>query len=79
MTKVMDWLTANKLSSNISKRKYMLITNKHICTESLIIDVNSDRIERTFTHKYLGVIVDEKLTWKEDCKQVCCTISKCND
>ena len=27
MTKVMDWLTANKLSLNISKTKYMLITN----------------------------------------------------
>ena len=29
MTKVMDWLTANKLSLNISKTKYMLITNKN--------------------------------------------------
>jgi len=27
MTKVMDWLTANKLSLNIFKIKYMLITN----------------------------------------------------
>jgi len=25
---------------------------------------------------YLGVIVDEKLTWKEHCKQMCSTISK---
>jgi len=30
MTKVMDWLTANKLSLNISKAKYILITNKHV-------------------------------------------------
>jgi len=28
MTKVMDWLTAKKLSLNISKTKYILITNK---------------------------------------------------
>jgi len=27
-------------------------------------------------YKYLGVIVDEKLTWKEHSKQLCCTISK---
>ena len=76
MTKVMDWLTANKLSLNISKKQYMLITNKHVSTESFVINVNSNRIERTLTYKYLGVIVDEKLTWKEHCKQLCCTISK---
>ena len=46
ITKVMDWLTANKFSLNISKAKYMLITNKHVCTESFIINVNSNRIEK---------------------------------
>ena len=76
MTKVTDWLTANKLSLNTSKTKYMLITNKHVSTESFVINVNSNRIERTLTYKYLGVIADEKLTWKEHCKQLCCTISK---
>ena len=56
MTKVMDWLTANKLSLNISKTKYMLITNKHVSTESFLINVNSNRIERTLTYKYIGVV-----------------------
>jgi len=70
MTKVMDWLTANKLSLNISKTKYMLITNKHVSTKSFIINGNRNRIERTVTYKYLRVIVDEKLTWKEHCKQL---------
>jgi len=72
MTKVMNWLTANKLSLNISKTKYMLTTNEHVNTESFAINANGDRIERTLIYKYLGVIVDEKLTWKEHCKQLCC-------
>ena len=76
MTKVIDWLTANKLSLNISKTKYMLITNKHVSTESFVINVNRNQIERTVTYKYLGVIVDEKLTWTEHCKQLCSNISK---
>jgi len=59
MTKVVDWLTANKLSLNISKTKYMLITNKHVSTESFVINVNRNRIEGTVTYKYLGVIVHE--------------------
>jgi len=54
----------------------MLITNKHECTESFVINVNRNRIERTVTYKYLGVTVDEKLTWKEHCEQLCSTMSK---
>ena len=76
MTKIVDWLTANKFSLNISKTKYVLITNKHVSTESFVINVNSNRIERTLTYKYLDVTVDEKLTRKEHCKQLCSTRSK---
>jgi len=54
----------------------MLITNKHVSTEYFLTNPNSNHIERTSICKYLGVIVDEKLTWKEHCKQLCCTISK---
>ena len=53
MTKVMDWLTANKLSLNISKTKYMLLTNKDVSTESFVINVNRNRIERTVTYSTL--------------------------
>jgi len=76
MAKAVDWVTANKLSLNISTTKYLIITNKHVSTESFAINVNGNRIERTLTYKHFGVIVDEKLTWKEQCKQLCCTIFK---
>ena len=66
MTK--QWLTAKKLSLKIPKTKYMLITNKHVNTESFVTNVNSNFAERTLTYKHLGIIVDEKLTWKEHCK-----------
>ena len=54
----------------------MLITNKPASTESFVINVHNNRVEITLTCKYLGVIVHEKRTWKEHCKQLCCTISK---
>jgi len=76
MTKIMDWLTANKLSLHISKTKYMLITNIHVSTESFAINADGFRIERTLIYKYLGVTVDEKGLAKSICKQLCCTISK---
>jgi len=70
MTKVIDWLNSNKLSLNISKTKYTLITNKHVSTDSFEINVNCNRIEGTWDYNYLGVIVDEKLTWKENSKRL---------
>jgi len=42
----------------------MLITNKHVSTESFVINVNSNRIERTVTYKYLVVIVDKNVLGK---------------
>jgi len=53
-----------------------LITNKHVSTESFVINVNRNRIERTVIYKYLGVTGDEKLTWKKHYKHLCSTISK---
>ena len=58
----MDWLTAKKLPINFPKTKYMFITNK---------------MQTITNYMYLGVNVDEKLTWKEHCKQLRGTISKC--
>jgi len=52
------------------------IANKHASTESFAINANGNRIERTLNYKYLGATADEKLTLKEYCKQLCCTISK---
>jgi len=48
MTKVMNWLKFCKhtLSLNISKTKYMLISNKHADTESFAY-ANGNRIERS--------------------------------
>jgi len=56
MTKVMDWLTANKLPLNIAKTKYMLITNKHKSTESFATNANSNCVERTLIYKHIGVM-----------------------
>jgi len=53
----------------------LLIKNKHINTDSFEINESFNRIERAPYCKCLGVIADEKLKRKENCKRLCSTLS----
>ena len=65
LTNVMDWLTANKLSLNISKPEYMLLTNTHASTESFVINANLTAI--VLKHLWLTNIVTwYNCRWKTD-------------
>lgn len=54
----------------------MLSTNQHVNTDFLKIIVNGNRIERVLSYKYLVGIIDERLTWKENCKRLSSTTIK---
>ena len=78
--KIQQWLLANKLSVHyVDKSKYMIInSNKHIriqedCFELLMGGYD---IERTDQYKYLGVLVDEKLSWDDHIREVCRKLSQ---
>ena len=60
------WLQKNKLSLNYSKSNYLLInTEPHKSVKtSFTIELNGKSLERTKTVKYLGLYIDETLTWK---------------
>jgi len=70
MSKVMDWLTANKLALNIAKTKYIFITNKHVSPGFF------ELMQTVIVLKEL--ILTNKRPWcnKKHCKQLCCAISK---
>ena len=59
------WLSANKLSLNISKTHYMLFSNKKVTQTNVKIEINGQPIKSVTNTKFLGVIIDNKLTWKE--------------
>ena len=64
LTKLRRWFAINKLSLNVSKTNYMVFKNKKDISECQI-HINKFPIERVFVTKFLGVLIDEKLTWKE--------------
>jgi len=63
LTKVYEWLLSNKLTLNISKSKYMLITNKK-SVGNISIQINGQQLEQCQSYKYLGVYIDKNLSWK---------------
>ena len=62
---IVVWLKANKLSLNIDKTHFMLFQprRKSIATCNDVI-LDSHTISRVRDCKFLGVILDEKLSWK---------------
>ena len=69
MCKIKNWFDRNKLSLNLSKTKLMLFGYHKINTHALI-QVDGVDIERVHENKFLGVILDEKITWKSHTKYI---------
>ena len=68
LRKVANWFKANKLSLNISKTKYSLFhsTRKRKDIRNILPPLHIDNvpIKREFVTKFLGVYLDENITWK---------------
>ena len=62
LDKIQDWCNFNKLSLNKTKTKIMYITNKIV--DFLKIYLNDTEIEAVKSFKYLGFIIDDKLSHK---------------
>ena len=60
--KVNCWVKANKLSLNIDKTNFMLFTPKHFSRNMDGFFINSNKISEVNEIKFLGVIIDNKLT-----------------
>ena len=67
-----DWSMANKLSLNVRKTKYSLFHKPSRVDDLPLqlpkLSINNQEIKRTSYTKFLGVILDENLSWKEHLK-----------
>ena len=64
-----DWLISNKLTMNMSKTKYMLISNTNVLTikdrKKFKLTIRKYTLHEVDHIKYLGVILDNKLNWSQ--------------
>ena len=58
------WLKVNKLSLNVQKTKLMVFQRKQKQVKELNIVINGITIERVELFNFLGLIIDEGLSWK---------------
>ena len=67
-----DWLTANRLSLNIGKTKYSLFHKPRRVDDLPLklpkLSINNQEIKRASYTKFLEVLLDEHLSWKEHLK-----------
>ena len=75
--KVSKWFSANKLTLNVSKSKFMIVkrSNKKLGNK-FVLKFNGKKMEQCTSYKYLGVHLDENLNWKTHVKYICGKLSK---
>jgi len=82
LSKVKEWCDLNKLSIKLTKTNYMIIKSPERKT-NIIWDVkltNNDGsaygLEKRTYIKYLGVLIDDTLSWKHQVSYLCTRISR---
>ena len=68
-----NWLKANRLSLNISKTSYMIISNQKNAIE---IRIRDSILTKVSTVQFLGITLDENLTFNDHVKNFTTKISK---
>ena len=77
LTKVMDWLTVNKLSLNINKNDDFCSKERILkTTEIPSVIINHMPIERVTCFTFLGVIIDSNLTWSHHINYISNTLTR---
>ena len=77
-----EWCDLNKLSLNIKKTNYMIIKSpKKKLANAIEIKINNNDgtstiLERKDCVKYLGVLIDDKISWNFHISYICSRISK---
>ena len=80
LNKIHEWFKANKLSLNNGKTKYMFFHKLKITDDIPLklpeLVLNNKNIKREYSMKFLGVLLDDCLTWKNHIQMIENKISK---
>ena len=69
LDKLFVWFSVNRLSLNLGKTNYMLFRSRPPDNE-LALKINNVLLPRVAATKFLGIIIDDKLSWKPHIQSV---------
>ena len=72
LANIQEWLNVNKLSLNVSKAKIMIFHYHQRNIEHIVpeIKINSERIKNVNDFIFLGLTIDEHLSWKPHIQKI---------
>jgi len=74
-----NWLNSNKIALNSSKTELLLFKPRHkICTYDAKFTINGNRIYPSKSVKYLGIYIDDTLSWETHTNFVCNKLRRAN-
>ena len=78
LARVTEWLEINKLSLNVAKTKFMIFHNRQRNISKFIPDlyINGISIERVGHFNFLGLTIDEHMSWDAHIQKVSNTIAR---
>jgi len=78
LNRIANWLADNKLVLNQSKTKWLLIGTRQKLELSLTtkVELHGKHIDRVSSFCYLGVTLDEHLSWEEHTDSICSKVNK---
>ena len=74
LTNLYSWLKANKLSLNIAKTEFMVVSSRQKFLAENCSELNI-RLDNQPIVRSLGLIIDDRLSWSNYIKQLCRKIS----
>ena len=69
--RVYKWLASNRLTLNIDKSKFMILSRHKGVSENFRVKINNEQMDQCDSYKYLGVYFDKDLNWKRHIEHVC--------
>ena len=77
LAKIYDWLAVNKLSLNIGKTKYMIFHAQNSIVKFVPqLNINNTELEKVKNFNFLGLTINENLSWKPHSEKISNKISK---
>ena len=73
-----DWFIANKLNLNTVKSDLMMIASMQPLTNPnlrTVVQIGDSQLKRVSSSKYLGIEIDDRLSWCNHVEKICKKIS----